>query len=110
ERALYQGYLAATAVVASGLGPVAGGLLTRTFGWRSSFIANLSIAAIAMMLILRLPPGTGTRPTLRFDWPGLGLFSIVITSLLLAMEFVRRPLDSGSIWLVGLLLASGIGL
>src|SRR5690606_23410081 len=31
ERARYQGYLATTAVVASSLGPVAGGLLTSTF-------------------------------------------------------------------------------
>jgi len=36
ERGRYQGYLATVVVTASMFGPVAGGLLSGTFGWRSS--------------------------------------------------------------------------
>ncbi len=47
ERARYQGYLAGIMVTSSTFGPVAGGLLTHYFGWRSVFLVNLPLGIIA---------------------------------------------------------------
>ena len=62
ERARFQGYLAAVAVCANTFGPVAGGLLTEHFGWRSIFLINVPIALLGALLTWRLPTAhDGTR-------------------------------------------------
>ena len=50
ERARYQGYLAGVVVCSSTFGPVAGGLLTQAFGWRSVFFVNVPLGLIAIVL------------------------------------------------------------
>ena len=55
ERARYQGYLAAVMVTSSVFGPVVGGYLAQNFGWRSIFLINLPLGALAALLTLRLP-------------------------------------------------------
>src|SRR3954447_2776409 len=84
ERARYQGYLAAVVVCSSTFGPVAGGLLTQSFGWRSVFFVNVPLGAIAVLLARRLPSKTkriGERP--RFDVVGLALFVCFAVPLLI---------------------------
>src|SRR3954454_7560314 len=61
ERARYQGYLAAVVVCSSTFGPVAGGLLTQSLGWRSVFFVNVPLGAIAILHARRLPSKKGTR-------------------------------------------------
>ena len=61
ERARYQGYLAAVMVTSSVFGPVVGGYLAHSFGWRSIFLINLPLGALAMLLTLRLPAGPCAR-------------------------------------------------
>jgi EmrB/QacA subfamily drug resistance transporter len=85
ERARYQGYLAAVMVTSSVFGPVVGGYLAHNFGWRSIFLINLPLGALAALLTLRLPQ----RPTRSQDWSfdGLGivLFIIFIVPTLVAL-------------------------
>lgn len=90
DRARYQGYLATIAVTASTVGPVVGGLLTQSFGWRSIFLFNLPFLAIGMALVFRLPPRTTPFERFRFDFLGLLLLALFITSLLIFVQQTRR--------------------
>src|SRR5436309_4487217 len=86
ERARYQGYLAAVVVCSSTFGPVAGGVLTQAFGWRSVFFVNVPLGAIALLLARRLPSKKGMRDRPRFDVTGLALFVFFAFALLHGLE------------------------
>jgi MFS family permease len=90
QRGRYQGYLAAVIVCASMFGPVAGGVLTQSFGWPSVFLVNVPLGLLAMALALRLPSGAGSRERLRFDALGLVLFAGFIVPLLLGLDQVQH--------------------
>ncbi|HEY2131926.1 MAG TPA: MFS transporter [Acetobacteraceae bacterium] len=90
QRGRYQGYLAAVIVCASMFGPVAGGVLTQSFGWPSVFLVNVPLGLLAMALAMRLPSSAGSRERLRFDTPGLLLFAGFIVPLLLGLEQVQH--------------------
>ena len=90
ERARFQGYLAAVAVCANTFGPVAGGLLTEQFGWRSIFLINVPIALVAGLLTWRLPVRTAERVAWQPDPAGLVLFTVFVVSTLLALEQTQR--------------------
>ena len=70
-------------------GPIVGGLLVSSFGWRSVFFASLPVGAVAIATCLvvlkgqRPSYGTGSAPS--FDWIGAGLSSGALISFLLAM-------------------------
>jgi MFS family permease len=90
ERARYQGYLASVMVTSSVFGPVVGGYLTQHFGWRSVFLVNLPLVAIAGLLTLRFAYRPARRDTWTFDLPGLALFVAFIVPVLLALEQLQR--------------------
>jgi EmrB/QacA subfamily drug resistance transporter len=52
------GIWAATGAVAGAVGPVLGGLLVDTVGWRAVFLINLPLAAMAILLALRAVPAS----------------------------------------------------
>ncbi len=107
ERARYQGYLAAVAVCANTFGPVAGGYLTQHFGWRSIFLVNVPIGLLAMVLTRglanRIPEKSDWRP----DPAGFVLFTIFVTTTLLALEQAQRA-NTSILPLAGGLLAAGV--
>ncbi len=107
ERAHYQGYLAAVAVSASAFGPVAGGVLTEHFGWRSIFLVNLPTAALAGLLLLRLPRSGGSGEAFRFDFTGFALFAGFIAATLIALERAQAAVN-GSWWTVTALGAAAL--
>jgi len=90
DRARYQGYLATIAVTASTVGPVVGGLLTQSLGWRSIFLFNVPFLVIGMVLVFRLPQRTTPFERFRFDFPGLLLLALSVTSLLVFVQQTRR--------------------
>ena len=90
ERARYQGYIAAVAVSANTFGPVAGGYLTQHFGWPSIFLINLPIGLVAFVLTFRLPIGRSPRHQWKADPSGFVLFTIFVTTTLLALEQVQH--------------------
>jgi EmrB/QacA subfamily drug resistance transporter len=89
ERGKYQGYLASIFMISSTFGPVAGGWLTQSFGWRSVFWVNLPLGLLATVMAARLPARAGTGG-LRFDWLGLAFFTAFVVPLLLALEQAQR--------------------
>jgi EmrB/QacA subfamily drug resistance transporter len=108
ERARYQGYLAAVVVCSSTFGPVAGGLLTQAFGWRSVFFVNVPLGAIAVVLARRLPSkkGLGERP--RFDVVGLALFICFAVPLLIGLERLQA-FDRSAVAMSAIAAAVGMG-
>jgi MFS family permease len=90
ERAGYQGYLATVAVFANALGPVAGGLLTEQWGWRSVFLVNIPLGMLALALVGRLPVGYGTREPFKFDAFGLLLLTVFTGAVLLMLQQVKQ--------------------
>jgi EmrB/QacA subfamily drug resistance transporter len=107
ERARYQGYLAAVVVCSSTFGPVAGGLLTQIFGWRSVFFVNVPLGAIAMLLARRLPPKKDIRERPRFDVVGLALFVCFAVPLLIGLERLQA-FDRNAIVISAIAAAVGI--
>jgi EmrB/QacA subfamily drug resistance transporter len=90
ERGRYQGYLAAVSVASSTFGPVAGGYLTQAFGWRSIFLVNVPLGLVAALLVLRLKTQPGDWRRTSFDGPGLVLFTLFVSPVILALEQVQR--------------------
>ncbi len=103
ERGRYQGYMASVFVSSSTFGPVAGGWLTQHFGWQSVFWINVPLGLLAMALVFRLPARAAPTAKLRFDFLGLGLFSLTIVPLLLALEEARK-FDASALITAGIML------
>lgn len=68
------------------LGPALGGLLTGIAGWRSIFWINIPIGIAVMLLAWRYVVDVGEmRRQERLDIPGVLLFSVGLTSLLITL-------------------------
>ena len=108
ERARYQGYLAGVMVTSSTFGPVVGGLLTHSFGWRSVFLINVPLTLLAVVLTLRLERKPPRGQPWTFDTWGLVLFIGFIVPVLFGLEQVQR-LHAGTFPLFVAMMAIGGG-
>ena len=110
DRGQYQARIAGSYAFASAFGPVAGGYMTQTFGWRSIFLLLLPVAVACAALARRLPyvaPACfGVR--LRFDWLGLALFVVMVSAALVGLDRARR-LDPALLPLAGSLAVIAVG-
>ena len=86
-----------TTIIGSGLisGPIIGGFLVSSLGWRAVFFANIPISFIAVLFALGVLIGTtqdqasrARRPT--FDWGGAGLSAGALVGFLLGMSNGHR--------------------
>ena len=90
ERGRFQAWIAGTFVLASSLGPLAGGWLTEHLGWRAVFGVQVPATVIAFLLALRLPHRGGSLGRgFRFDLPGVLLFAAFVAPALLALSQAR---------------------
>ena len=77
-------------------GPVLGGALLQTAGWRWIFLINFPIGLVALLLGSRLLPRAEGRRAERLDFWGLLLMSPGLAALIFAISEVRTLSDVGS--------------
>jgi len=87
--------------LAAAVGPLLGGWLVVTAGWRWVFLINLPVAAVVILVALRhVPESRNDRATKRFDVLGAGLAALAlagITYALIGASASGGPASSGVI-------------
>ena len=92
ERAQALGIWSSSFAAAAVFGPLIGGPLIDTFGWRSVFFVNLPVGLIGLYMAMKyIHESVSAVKTLKFDWWGA-------TSLGTALAFLVLVLDQGMDW------------
>jgi EmrB/QacA subfamily drug resistance transporter len=94
ERGKYAGLFGAVMAVATVGGPLLGGVITDTLGWRWNFFVGLPIAVVALVLLqrtLHLPKRPKTKVTI--DYLGIVLISAGVSLLLLWVTFAGKDFE-----------------
>lgn len=81
ERARALGIWAAVTGGAMAAGPVVGGLLADSFGWRSIFLLNVPLAAISLIMTFLFVRETDIKPQRSFDFWGQITAIVAIAAL-----------------------------
>jgi EmrB/QacA subfamily drug resistance transporter len=81
ERAQAVGVWGAVIGVSMALGPVIGGLLVGSVGWRSIFWINIPVGLVAIVLTLRFIPESRAPKARRIDGLGQALVIVLLASL-----------------------------
>jgi EmrB/QacA subfamily drug resistance transporter len=87
------------------VGPLLGGLLVDTVGWRWIFYANLPVCLLALLLSRRGIPDSGEREDRRIDLRGLALLSPAVALIVFGLSRTGTsdrwplPLASGAVLL-----------
>lgn len=107
ERARYQGLIFAMFSLSGMVGPVLGGWITDSMGWRWVFYINLPFCLLALAVLPIVLPQSVRQPRVRIDYAGAFLSSTAIIGLLVALELVA----AGEAWsapavLTGLVVAA----
>ena len=84
------GFIGMPMLLGSVAGPIVGGLIVSTAGWRWIFLANLPLGVIALVAALRLLPRSATRPA-SLDVRGLLLLCGGVTLFVYATTEAGRP-------------------
>ena len=106
ERGRYAGYMGAVMAVATVSGPLLGGIITDSLGWRWCFFVSLPLAVIALIVLqlkLHLPAVTPSHA--RLDYLGAILVSITAALPMLWVTFAGNDYDWIS-WQSGVFLAA----
>jgi EmrB/QacA subfamily drug resistance transporter len=99
------GYSVASTYVGLSMGPVAGGLLTHNFGWRSVFAVNLVAGLLAFFIaLLRLPREQKKTGAKSYDAPGMLLYSFSVFGIMYGLTTVSDG------WLGTAILVAGLAL
>lgn len=89
ERSRAVGSWAAITGAALAAGPVVGGVLTETVGWRAIFLVNVPLAAISLIITLRMAPETARKQ--RGDLDLTGQISAVVALAALVYGLIEGP-------------------
>jgi len=86
ERAKYMGILASVFGLADVLGPILGGVITDTFGWRWVFFINVPVGIAAVTMILYSLPNIKLPDVKKvIDYSGIITFTLALSSMFLAI-------------------------
>lgn len=94
ERGKYAGLFGAVMAVATVGGPLLGGVITDSLGWRWNFFVGLPIAVVALVLLqrtLHLPKRPKAKVSI--DYLGIVLISAGVSLLLLWVTFAGQDFD-----------------
>jgi MFS family permease len=100
------GLLGTMSSIGTALGPSLGGVLVATLGWRAIFFAHLTLGALALALVRRLPPDRRQRRA-SFDHAGTLLLALSLAAYALSLTLGRGRFGAGNLALLG---AAGLGL
>jgi EmrB/QacA subfamily drug resistance transporter len=109
ERARAIGAWAGVVGISLGLGPVLGGLLVQTIGWRSIFWVNVPIGIVAFALAAVFVPESKAEQARRIDPLGQVLVIAVLLSLTYAIIEAPRAGGSAEIWAAAALCVLALG-
>ncbi len=86
ERAKYMGILASVFALADVLGPILGGIITDSLGWRWVFFINVPVGIVAVTLIFYSLPNF-KLPDIKkvIDYSGIITFTLALSALFLAI-------------------------
>ena len=110
ERGRYAGYLGAVFGVGTVIGPLLGGIVTDSFGWRWCFYIGVPFAIAAFVVLQRTLhlPRKGRRDV-SIDYLGATLIAGGVASLLIWVSLAGQQFDWGS-WQTARLVALGVAL
>lgn len=96
-------------MVAPVLGPVLGGYITEYWSWQWIFFINVPIGIIGLLLVIDDVGGPQPERLATTDWVGIALLSITLGAFqtMLDQGHTRDWFDSGFIWIMAWLAASG---
>ncbi len=103
------GIWAASGALAAAIGPVLGGWLITTVGWRAIFLLNVPVGAAACLLALAFVAETNDgRRGMRLDWAGAALVTAGLGILTWALSAASGP--GAGAPLIGTACAAGVAL
>ncbi|MFJ9413667.1 MFS transporter [Streptomyces sp. NPDC101227] len=88
--------------IAASAGPLLGGLLVSTAGWRWVFLINLPVGVVCLLLTLRYVAPSPRRPGRALDWPAQCLVVAAVALLTAALNEAGRRSWSDPAVLAGL--------
>lgn len=88
ERARYQGLFFAVFALSSVVGPILGGLITDTLGWRWVFYVNVPLGLLALGLLPFVLPNTARHMNAKIDWLGASVSTVGVIALLLSFTWI----------------------
>lgn len=107
ERGKAMGLYVGVASVFLAFGPLIGGILTQLVSWRLVFWINIPLLVFSMTIVSIILTATKNPQKPVFDWQGFILFSIAVTTLIVAlMQIATLGFQSLTMWV--LLLISSI--
>ncbi|MDJ0113687.1 MFS transporter, partial [Rhodococcus erythropolis] len=87
----YSGYMGAAMAVSMSGGPILGGVLVDTAGWRWCFYVCVPLAVIALFLLQRtLHVETVKKDNVSIDWMGATLLTAGVSVLLIWVSFAGQ--------------------
>jgi EmrB/QacA subfamily drug resistance transporter len=98
ERGKYMGLMGGVMAVAQIGGPLLGGVLTDSIGWRATFFVGVPFAVAALVVLqktLHLPPRSEQRKV-SIDYAGAGLIAVGVALLLVWVTFAGDQFDWAS--------------
>lgn len=108
ERAKYMGILGSVFGLADILGPILGGVITDTFGWRWVFFINVPVGIVAVTIILYSLPNFKLDGIKVIDYSGTIAFTLTLSSLFLAVTLAGDLNTFPLAGIAGLLVFSGV--
>lgn len=79
------------------VGPILGGIILTVANWTWLFIVNLPIAAVVIFMGLRLLPATKPATRRAFDWAGMLVLGLMLTSLAYGLNQIDTSNFLGSL-------------
>lgn len=104
--------------IASGLGPIVGGLFTTDLNWRGIFFVNVPIGVLALAVVLRRVDEARAPKPRALDWPGFALLTTGLVGLIYGLirageqgwteRTTLAVLAAGTILLIAFLVAEAV--